>query len=256
MRIPLECSLYSQIKGQAGKEAYLELNVPSRNWAWFVQFVRTTHEEVKVIEQLRKREAEEAERKSLEQTQQQGSKEADDETLPQQNAALSIKAPQPRTIDDPYEGLTAANFTSKYKASFQSFLKYVSFPNLDIIRKQSCANEIRHLFGQEVKCVLQWLRVVKGVTRILNLRVLDSQHEPHAEETIEESVKGLRIEELNWKRMDLSIDSILEAAPNVQILHLYSSGSWTPLRHWIGSQGLDTLNVSRFLATQSVIILI
>jgi hypothetical protein len=239
--------------GQAGKEAYLELNVPSRNWTWFVQFVQTAHEDVKVMEILKKREEEaerkhkeEAERKRiLEQTQQQPGQKVDERTLPQQNDRVHPQTvSRPPKEKDPYEGLTVANFTSKYKVDFQPYLKYVSFPNLNTIRKQSCAYAIQHLFREEVKWVLQWLRIVKGVTRILTLRVLDSRHEPHSEETIEDAVEGLKVEELDWKRMDLSIHTVLKAAKDVRVLHLYSSGSWTPLSHWMGPDGLKMLSVS------------
>lgn len=216
-----------------------------------MQFVHTAHEDLKVIEILTRREVEaerkrneEAERSILEQAQQQAGQKVGEKTLPQQHHVPPKTAPQPSKQKDPYEGLTVANYTSKYKVNFQPYLKYVSFPNLETIRKQNYAYTIQDLFGQEVKYVLQWLRIVKGVTRILDLRVLDSRHEPHSEETIEDAVEGLEVEELNWKRMDLSVHTVLRTAKDVRILHLYSSGSWTPLSHWMGPDGLNALSVS------------
>lgn len=133
---------------------------------------------------------------------------------------------------------------SQYNVGFQPCLQYVSFPDLDVIRRQRCAEKMLDHHGQEVKYVLQWLRRVKGVRKILKLHVLDSYHHPHAEEVIEDALDGLHVEELDWKRVDLSIRTVSKAAKDVKKLHLYSSGSWTPLCHWMSADGINSLGVS------------
>jgi hypothetical protein len=133
---------------------------------------------------------------------------------------------------------------SQYNVEFQPCLQYVSSPDLDIIRRQRWAEKVLDLHGQEVKYVLQWLRRVKGVRKILKLHILDSYYQPHAEEAIEEALDGLCVEELDWKRVDLSIRTVKMVAGDVQKLHLYSSGSWTPLCHWMSTDGINSLSVS------------
>lgn len=130
---------------------------------------------------------------------------------------------------------------SRYNVEFQPYLKSVTIPNLDRFREHKCAAEISALFGSEVKHILQWLRRVKGVRKIFKLRVLDSRHRPHNEETLEEAIRGLDIEELDWKRLDLSTRTVRDAATTSRTVHLYASGSWTPIYHWVGQSGLELL---------------
>jgi hypothetical protein len=94
---------------------------------------------------------------------------------------------------------------------------------------------------EEGKLILDWLRRCKGVSRIFELRARDSLHLPHSEETIENALRDFNVEILDWQRADLSIDTINTVAPNVRILHLYSSGNWASLDHWTGTNGVCTL---------------
>lgn len=143
------------------------------------------------------------------------------------------------------------------------------------------------LAGKEVNIVLDWLRMIKGVQKIIELRVPDSRYEPHSEETIEDAAIKFKVEELNWKRIDLATrgfsdpkykelpttgpkevngeelsaksseiaeieDLSIRAAKKtknetktlseIRTLHLYSSGSWTPLCHWMGKEGLNSMS--------------
>jgi hypothetical protein len=54
-------------------------------------------------------------------------------------------------------------------------------------------------------------------------------------------LRDFNVEILDWQRADLSIDTINTVAPNVRILHLYSSGNWASLDHWTGTNGVCTL---------------
>jgi hypothetical protein len=97
------------------------------------------------------------------------------------------------------------------------------------------------VYRQEVNDILKWLRL-RNVSRILALKVMDSFHNPHTEETIENSVEPFDVETLDWRRLDLSIECIQKAAKNVKKLNLYSSGSRAALSHWTGSEGLGLLS--------------
>jgi hypothetical protein len=50
---------------------------------------------------------------------------------------------------------------------------------------------------------------------------------------------------LDWRRVDLSICTILACAPNVEELHLYSSGNLAAIDHWLGNHGTSTLTKVR-----------
>ncbi len=137
----------------------------------------------------------------------------------------------------------ASPYHSRYNVEFQPYLKSVSIPDLDQFRSHESAQRISHVFGNEVKHILHWLRFVKGVRKILKLRVLDSRQRPHSEEAVEEATKDLHIEELDWTRLDLSTRAIQDTAGEAHTLHLYASGSWMPICQWTGTQGLEALTV-------------
>ncbi|KAK3366690.1 hypothetical protein B0T24DRAFT_708945, partial [Lasiosphaeria ovina] len=130
------------------------------------------------------------------------------------------------------------------------YLQSVTIPDLDEVGRHECAKEIRHLRGQEVKYILQWLRHAKGVSKILTLQVLDSRSRPHSEGAIEEAMDGIHIEELDWKKMDMSIKTLRRVARSAHTLHFYASGSWTPIYHWTGAHGFESLPVSKMMPTQ------
>jgi hypothetical protein len=88
---------------------------------------------------------------------------------------------------------------------------------------------------------LQRLRLVKGVRRILRLRVLDSRNRPHSEEMIEGAIQALEREKLDWRRLDLSTRTVKDAAKSVHTLHLYASGSWTLCTTGLASPGWTCL---------------
>lgn len=152
------------------------------------------------------------------------------------NMLDSRKGPsQPRRDYSPFECL-----------EFEKTLQSVEFPSLE---ERHAEAEIfgRTIARNEVARVLGWLRKEKSVEKIITLNVRDSIYHPHSEEIIEQALSHFDIERLNWRRLDLSVDSISCAAPNVRELHLYSSGSQAALRHWIGNDGVRKLKkVGRF----------
>ena len=114
--------------------------------------------------------------------------------------------------------------TKLLDVEFYSVLKYVELPAFDQLDSRTY---------DEARQILRWLGKVKGVTKIFELRIDDSAGHPHSEEVIEDAIKDFDVEVLDWKRYDLSIDTILTAAPHVTKLKLYSSGNWAPIVHWM-----------------------
>lgn len=119
---------------------------------------------------------------------------------------------------------------------FEKVLKYIEIPLLD-----NATTNARI----DVLSIFDWLCICKGVRTILEVRVQDSRYTPHSEEDIEDSLIQLEIQELDWRRTDLSIHTILACAPDVERLHLYSSGNLATIDHWTGPNGVVRLkNVS------------
>lgn len=88
--------------------------------------------------------------------------------------------------------------------------------------------------------IFDWLRNAQ-VKTILSVMVDDSLPVPHSDEAIENCLKGFHVEELNWKRPDLSSQVIFKAVPDVEVVHLVSTGSDAVLRSWTGTDGLKKL---------------
>lgn len=63
-----------------------------------------------------------------------------------------------------------------------------------------------------------------------------------------ECVRDFGVEELNWRRLDLCLETIAELSPTLSVLHLYSSGNWAALSHWMSNDGLVNLRNVRLLA--------
>ena len=125
---------------------------------------------------------------------------------------------------------------------FESVLRYVKFP--DMSQEPKPKNQISD--REDVSSVLLWLRR-KGVKIILKLIVPDCILIPFDEDKIPMSVKGFGIEQLNWRRLDLCIESIMGMASTLTSLHLYSSGNWAVLCHWVSEGGLAKLEKVRSL---------
>ena len=123
---------------------------------------------------------------------------------------------------------------------FESTLRLVDIPAL------SDTTETKELTHNELgipdyaRDIFRWLRK-KGVRDIVEVRVADSYSKPHSEELIIDALKEFDVEILDWRRTDLSVDAILEAAANVKTLYLYSSGNWSALGHWISPDGVQKL---------------
>lgn len=105
---------------------------------------------------------------------------------------------------------------------------------------------------RQQKCRIQWeddmdsLKSVfdlirKKVVKILKLTVHDWPKRPCSDEVIEECLRGFDVRYLDWIKDDLSIDMVLNAAPRVVELSLYSSSSNAVLQGWAASNGICNL---------------
>ncbi|RAK81430.1 S8 family peptidase [Aspergillus fijiensis CBS 313.89] len=81
----------------------------------------------------------------------------------------------------------------------------------------------------------------KRVSRILRVIVDDLLCPAHSDEAIEQAIRGFGVEVWDWRKIDISIDTIMDVASDVRELHLYSSGNNMVLRGWSDHGGLAQL---------------
>ena len=140
--------------------------------------------------------------------------------------------------------LRREEYSSQNDLRSKSLRRIEDFNNLDLPSKDELqGSNLTPKSGRrdEVSKVLRWLYDIKGVRKIYQLVVPDYFVDPHTEETIENAIKPFEVETLDWRRLDLGIDSIQASAPEVRRLHLYSSGNRAALSHWYSSEGIKTL---------------
>lgn len=148
----------------------------------------------------------------------------------------------------------------KEHLQFESVLRYIDLPNIKVahLRETDAASGLDSADAQtgakklalkgrtDVNRILHWLSK-KGVRRILDVTVEDDEHHPHSDTAIEEALKSFGVEKLDWKRFDLCSDVIYKAAPEVEGIHLYSSGNNAVLKGWCCETGLVKLRKVRHL---------
>lgn len=78
----------------------------------------------------------------------------------------------------------------------------------------------------------------KGVGRIMELQVDDDVDRPCRDEVIKASVKGFKVDFLDWKKTDVCLDVLLDVARDATGLRLYSSGNLAVLKSWSSHNGL------------------
>jgi hypothetical protein len=127
---------------------------------------------------------------------------------------------------------------------FEKTLRRVRIPAISEMAGISKTKHIDSHIPDHAREIFQWLQS-KGVRQVVEVHITDSFHKPHAEETIIETLKGFNVQELDWKRTDLSVDTILQTSQDVKTLHLYSSGNWSALAHWLSIDGIPKLPLVR-----------
>ncbi len=165
---------------------------------------------------------------------------------------------------------------------YEETIRYAEFPVLDRSTppQMLAQNQLRsHLerAHTEIFDMLKWLHE-HGVRRIIKLRVLDRMAHPHDELAIARVVKRFRVEELDWRILDLSLNIFLphggpDDIPLTYVdhdkrskgdadrgraqktcltrLHLYTGGRRSALDHWFSSEGIKSMNVCLVLSLGS-----
>jgi hypothetical protein len=104
-------------------------------------------------------------------------------------------------------------------------------------QKQEIKDWENHMIS--LKQTFEMLR--KRVKKIMKVTVIDNQLRPCKDCTIMQCLEGFDVKYLDWRKDDMCIDVILQAAPNVAEVTLYSSGNRTVLRGWAARNGLCNL---------------
>lgn len=96
----------------------------------------------------------------------------------------------------------------------------------------------------------EWLRKKQKVQKIFEVIVEDSPEVPHSDKHIVECIRDFDVEVFNWRKLDISIETIKKAAPNASVVHLYCVGGNSVFQSWLGGRGLRILDhVSPYYCT-------
>ncbi|KAK7403904.1 hypothetical protein QQX98_010311 [Neonectria punicea] len=132
---------------------------------------------------------------------------------------------------------------------FESILKYVALPVLSVEPRSSrnprslqaspkdAQSELHRTGRSDLVAVFDWLWR-RGVREIIKVMVVDDGDHPHADAAIVDALYGFKVEEWDWKRVDLCSDVIYESSPAVREVSLYSSGNNAVLMGWASAEGL------------------
>lgn len=129
------------------------------------------------------------------------------------------------------------------RVRFDEVLQYVAFPSVKFERRTS-DEEVSSKDGvgrKEMIDIFEWLRKAKKVKRIIKVIVNDFEKPSHSDRAIVQSLKGFRVEELQWLKTDLDPETILNVSSDIRKLRLRWSGSNTALRAWSDPHGLRKL---------------
>ncbi|RAH42554.1 S8 family peptidase [Aspergillus brunneoviolaceus CBS 621.78] len=136
---------------------------------------------------------------------------------------------------------------------FEDTLQYVALPRLELTKKVQSVDSrfarVRSLLPdgegrRDMVFLFDFLRK-KGVSRILRVIVDDTTSPAHSDEAIEQALGGFRVEVWDWRKIDISIDTIISVALDVREVYLYWSGNNAVLRGWSDHGGLAQLKSLR-----------
>ncbi|PQE32882.1 hypothetical protein CJF32_00001364 [Rutstroemia sp. NJR-2017a WRK4] len=132
---------------------------------------------------------------------------------------------------------------------FESILKYVALPVLSVesqpakghrgqpVPSNKPQSDLHRNGRSDLVAIFDWLWS-RGVREIIKVMVVDDGDPPHANGAIVEALYGFRVEEWDWKRVDLCSDVISESSLAVREVSLYSSGNNAVLMGWASGEGL------------------
>jgi len=135
------------------------------------------------------------------------------------------------------------------KFQFDTILEYVSLrrdPDQNISKQLSpVVKDTPTKDRNPYQGVFEWLRSVFKVEKIFKVIIDDLVPYPHTDTAIIAAVKEFDIEIWDWRKLDLSSQTIFSAAETTRELYLHSSGNEAVLRSWGCKHGLALLpNVS------------
>ncbi|KAL4960196.1 uncharacterized protein BDV14DRAFT_183134 [Aspergillus stella-maris] len=81
----------------------------------------------------------------------------------------------------------------------------------------------------------------KGVKKIFRITVNDLLGQPHSDKSLVELTRTYNIQHWDWRKLDISSDTILAAAPDVKTVVMHSSGNLSTLQGWACKHGLARL---------------
>ena len=124
-------------------------------------------------------------------------------------------------------------------------LRYVALPAINFQKEAASVAERspkgRRYGKDDVMRLFDYLRIQKGVKRVIRVIIVDTETPSHSDEAIEHALKDLKVETWDWRKYDLCTESIFRAAPEVEELNLYWSGNNAVLRSWCEPDGLPKL---------------
>jgi hypothetical protein len=124
------------------------------------------------------------------------------------------------------------------RLQFFDNLIIVKLPDLRCRPDLSCPRS-KQIFSAEKKSgVLQLFQKFLRGKHIHEIVVPDCPDHPHTNQEIEDILADSDVRVLNWRRADISITMLRKVAPNIESLHLYSSGNQDVLDYWTSYFGL------------------
>ncbi|PTB48854.1 hypothetical protein M431DRAFT_546179 [Trichoderma harzianum CBS 226.95] len=151
---------------------------------------------------------------------------------------------QERNIDFDLSGLRDQSISVEYldnlatHLQFESVLKYVALPKLVVNshREDSKDKKTKGRGLRELTKIFDWLRQ-NHVNKVIKVIVVDDGDISHSDSAIRDAVSGLDIQYWDWKKTDICSDVILDVAPDVKEVALYSSGNNAVLLGWSSPDG-------------------
>lgn len=163
---------------------------------------------------------------------------------------------------------------------YEETVRYAEFPVLDLsthpqtpVAQNRPRSHLEHTH-REILDMLKWLHD-HDVRRIITLRVPDRMAHPHDELEIASVVRRFRVEELDWRILDLSLnifrphgglgdiplvcranndtdektktDRAKDDKTCLRRLHLYTGGRRSALDHWFSAEGLESMKLDYVL---------
>ncbi|KAH0566275.1 hypothetical protein GP486_000327 [Trichoglossum hirsutum] len=135
--------------------------------------------------------------------------------------------------------LTYLDRLPKMPVEYEPWLRVVRLPSLQCDSPGSSGHYLR---GHREACLIFEHLRKKNVERVFEVVVPDCRTHSHTNEDIVKCLQGLHVKRLDWRKKDLSVATIIEAAPDVEEISLLSSGNMDVLSHWASYEGLYRLS--------------